>query len=390
MGKVKKIVAVTGARSEYDLMYSIYEKLNSSKDFDFSIVITGPHLSENFGFTAEFVEQDGFIIADRIYNLVDSNQKIGRLLSIGFQIPTLASTLNRLKPDLVLVAGDREESISVTMSCAYLDIPVAHFFGGDIAKDGNIDNSARYASSKFAHLHFVTLKDHKTNLLRLGEEEARIFVIGNPSLDRFLSIPVLDKVHVTQNIGMRVSNDEKYFVLIQHSIISEVHLQSEHIRTTLDALVDKGIRCFLNYPNSDPGNLDIIKAYNEYQVLYPNLFKTFKNLDRLSYVNLLRHSACLLGNSSSGLTEVASLGLGAINIGKRQRGRVHGKNVIFVDNNKQQILEAIDVVLYNEDFIAEVRKKNNLYGAGDSGQKAVNIISNLEITSDLIHKNITY
>jgi GDP/UDP-N,N'-diacetylbacillosamine 2-epimerase (hydrolysing) len=166
--KKRKIIAVTGARSEYDLLYSVYQKLNDDKRFEFSIVITGPHLSDNFGYTAQYVEKDNFKIAGRIFNLVDSNQKIGRIASIGFQIPSLANILYQEQPDIVLIAGDREEAISVTMTCAYMDIPVAHFFGGDIAKDGNIDNSVRYAASKFAHIHFPTLAAHKTNIIKVG------------------------------------------------------------------------------------------------------------------------------------------------------------------------------------------------------------------------------
>lgn len=386
----RKILAITGARSDYDLMYSVYEKLHNDDRFDFSLIITGPHLSENFGSTYQYIENDKFKIADKIYNLVDTNQKIGRLLSIGFQIPTLANALNRIQPDLVLVAGDREEAISVTMTCAYLDIPVAHFFGGDIAKDGNIDNTVRYASSKFAHLHFVTLEQHKQTLLKLGEEVARIHVIGNPALDRFLSIPHLSKKLTTSCVGLEIRNEEPYFVLIQHSIISEVELQDKHIRVTLDALLEQGIKCFLNYPNSDPGNFDIINAYNEYEAKYPAIFKTFKNLDRITYVNLLRHAKCLLGNSSSGILEAPSLGLAAINIGKRQRGRVHGNNVIFVDNDKVEIVNAINFILFDASFVKSLKTKSNPYGDGNSSEKIVEILSTCPIDADFVHKNITY
>lgn len=390
MKKIKKIIAITGARSDYDLMYPIYEKLNNDDNFEFSIIITGPHLSDNFGNTAQFVEKDNFKIEDKIYNLVDSNKKIGRILSIGFQISALANSLNRIQPDLVLIAGDREEAISVTMTCAYMDIPVAHFFGGDIAKDGNIDNTVRYASGKFAHLHFVTLSEHKTTLLKLGEEESRIFVIGNPALDRFLSLPVISKSIVTEKAGMKIKQNEKYFVLIQHSIITEVEKQSEHIRITLDSLVEKGIKCFLNYPNSDAGNFEIIRAYNEYESTYPGLFKIFKNIDRITYFNLLKNADCLLGNSSSGLLEAPSLGLPAINIGNRQKGRIHGDNVTFVDNNKDQILDAINQVLTDQGFLKKVKLKNNPYGDGKSSSKVIEIIKKIKINQNFTHKNITY
>lgn len=385
----KKIIAVTGARSEYDLLYSVYNKINMSDLFDFSIIITGPNLSESFGYTAKSIYNDEFRISGTIFNLVDSNKKIGRINSIGLQIPSLANILYNENPDIVLVAGDREESISVTLTCAYMDIAVAHFFGGDIAKDGNIDNSIRYAASKLAHIHFPTIQHHKENLIKLGEENHRIFVVGNPALDRFSSTQFLHKKDlITSLTSKNIGN--KYCVLIQHSIITEVDMQYKHIRETLDALLETDMHCFVNYPNSDAGFLEIINAYEEYSNKYPSKFTIFKNLDRVSYINLLRHASLLLGNSSSGILEVASLGLPVINIGNRQRGRLHGENVIFVDNDKSQIKMAIATCLEDEGFINKVKLKENIYGDGNSSNKIVEVLKNLVIDDNLLHKNITY
>jgi len=385
----KKIIAVTGARSDYDLLYSVYDKLNTSDLFDFSIIITGPNLSESFGYTAKSIYADKFRVSGTIFNLVDSNQKIGRINSIGLQIPSLANIFFNEKPDIVLVAGDREESITVTLTCAYMDIAVAHFFGGDIAKDGNIDNSIRYAASKLAHIHFPTLPQHRENLIKLGEEDKRIFVVGNPALDRLIATKELTK---NDTISVITSKKivENYCVLIQHPIITQVDKQYDHIRETLEALLEKNIHCFINYPNSDAGFHDIISAYKDYAHKYPSNFTVFQNLDRVTYINLLRHAEFLLGNSSSGIVEVASLGLPVINIGERQRGRIHGDNVIFVDNDREEIKSAIDKCLHNKDFLEKANKKENLYGDGQSSEKIVNILSDIVIDSDLLHKNITY
>jgi GDP/UDP-N,N'-diacetylbacillosamine 2-epimerase (hydrolysing) len=388
MDKIK-IIAVTGARSEYDLMYSIYRRLDLDSRFDFQLIVTGAHLSEKFGNTIKYIEEDGFRICTKIYNLIDSDKKIGRVLSLGNQISNMAHTISDQSPDIILVAGDREEAITVTMTGAYMDVAVAHFFGGDIAKDGNIDNSVRYAASKFAHIHFPTLEEHRKTLLKLGEEESRIFVVGNPALDRFVETPDITKDELFLKLDSELPKTN-YFVLIQHSIITEVEKQREHIRITLDAILESRIPCFINYPNSDPGNFEIIEAYKEYCAKYPNNFNLFQNLDRLTYVNLLRNASAILGNSSSGLLEAPSLGLPAINIGSRQRGRVHGINVIFVDNNKVEILEAIQTVMYDEVFLHEVLKKKNPYGDGNSADKVVEALANIKIDTKLIHKNITY
>lgn len=386
----KRIVAVTGARSEYDLLSTVYRQLQDDDFFDFSLIVTGSHLSESFGKTVKFIEKDGFPITDKIYNLVDSDDRIGRIISIGNQINGLAQALNRINPDIVLVAGDREEAITVTLTCAYMDIAVAHFFGGDIAKDGNIDNSVRYAASKFAHIHFPSLAQHKETLLKLGEPEDKIFVVGNPALDKFLSIPKISINELSKKLDFKLADDERYLMLIQHSIITEVELQATHIRETLNAIVKSGLKCFLNYPNSDAGHFAIIEAYNEYCIKSPKQFKLFQNLDRNTYVNLMRHASCLLGNSSSGILEAPSLGLPVINIGNRQKGRIHGNNVTFVDNNKDQIFTALQRILSDEEFVAKIKASPNPYGDGKTSVKIVNILKEIEIDNNLIYKNITY
>lgn len=388
--KKRKIIAVSGARSDYDLLYSVYNKLDKDPEIEFKIVITGPNLSDNYGYTAQNIEEDGFQIAGKIFNLVDSSQKIGRIISIGLQIPSLANLLHQEKPDIVIVAGDREESITVTMSCAYLDIPVAHFFGGDIAKDGNIDNSVRYAASKFAHIHFPTLEEHKKTLLKLGEDEWRIHVIGNPALDRIKEIPLLSKDKIFSNLNVKAKQISNYSVLIQHPIITQVEQQSNHIKITLEALLNTDGHCFINFPNSDAGSHEIIKAYRSYTENHPEKFTLFQNINRVDYINLLRSADFLIGNSSSGIVEVATLGLAAINVGERQKGRLHGDNVIFVDNNIEEILNAIDRVRNDHDFRSKAKLKINPYGDGSSADKAVAVLKKIDLNSDLIYKNITY
>lgn len=387
----RKIIAVTGARSDYDLLFSVYEKLNNDERFEFKIIITGPHLSDTFGYTAKYVEGDGFTIAGKIYSLVDANEKIGRINSIGYQIPSLANILNFEQPDIVLVAGDREEAITVTMTCAYLDIVAAHFFGGDIAKDGNIDNSVRYAASKFAHLHFPSLEAHRHTLLKLGEDDYRIYVMGNPAIDRLVATPNLSKDTVIAHAGGSGKNIDDYCVLIQHPIISEFEDQKNNIEVTLNAILEgTQSHCFINYPNSDAGFKSIIETYDTYVNRYPEKFTVFKNMDRLYYINLLRNANFLIGNSSSGIVEVASLGLPAINVGTRQLGRIHGNNVLFTGYDQSEVVKAIIKAESDREFIGEVKKGLNPYGSGNSTQFVVETLAEIEINDKLVHKNITY
>jgi GDP/UDP-N,N'-diacetylbacillosamine 2-epimerase (hydrolysing) len=269
-----------------------------------------------------------------------------------------------------------------------MDIPVAHIAGGDIAKDGNIDNSVRYATSKFAHIHFTILEQHKETLLKLGEDEWRIFNVGNPALDRFLATPAMSKKQISESLGFDISNDP-YLVLIQHPIITDVENEGKNIRQTLDAIIASGHKCLINYPNSDAGNYAIIEAYQEYVKKHKQLF-LFKNLDRLIYINLLRHASCLVGNSSSGIIEAPSLGLPVVNVGSRQRGRVHASNVIFVDHDQLQVSEAIQKSMSDKDYVQSLKSIKNPYGDGHSAQKIVDVLVSIKLNDQLIHKNITY
>ena len=372
-----KILAITGARSEYDILFPVLEKLNTDIDFELQVLVTGAHLSEHYGKTVTNIENDGFIIADKVFNLINTDEKIGRIISLGNQISSFAQTFDRVKPDIILVVGDREEAISVSLTGAYMDIPVAHIGGGDITKDGNIDNAVRYATSKFAHIHFTVLEQHRQTLLKLGEDDWRIFNVGSPAIDRFLKTPTLSKKQISNNVGFDISN-EKYLVLIQHPIITDVANEGKNICETLDAIIKSGYKCLINYPNSDAGNHAIIEAYQKYLKKHKQLF-VFKNLDRLNYVNLLRHASCLLGNSSSGIIEAPSLSLPVINIGPRQRGRIHAPNIIFVDNNKDLIYSAIIKSLTDTDYIESVKAIKNPYGNGNSASKIVEVLRKIKL-----------
>jgi GDP/UDP-N,N'-diacetylbacillosamine 2-epimerase (hydrolysing) len=388
MAKKRKILAVTGSRSDYDLLSPVYERLHKEKDIDFSIIVTGAHLSEKFGLTEDFIIKDGYRIADKVYNLVDSNRKIGRAISLGNQIPAFAHIFEREKPDIILIAGDREEALSVTTTAAYMSFACAHFFGGDITYDGNVDNSVRYAASKLAHIHFPVMQKHKETLLKLGEDDWRIFVSGSPALDKFIKTPVISRKQLTDKLKFDITRD-KYLLLIQHPIINEVDEQYANIKCTLDAIVKSGFKCMINYPNSDAGNHSIIKAYHEYAARFPQLF-LFTNLSREIYVNLMRHTICLVGNSSSGICEAPSLGLPAVNVGTRQRGRIHGNNVIFTAYDEKEILKAIIKSTSDKDYIKKVKKGKNPYGDGRSAEKIVKVLHDIEINDKLIYKNITY
>lgn len=387
--KKRKILFVTGARSEYDIMHPVLEKLQDSGEIDLQLVVTGAHLSETYGKTVRNIEKDGFKIAEKIYNLLSTEDKVGRVAGLGSQITMLAHTFNRERPDIIVVVGDREEAISVSLTAAYLSIPVAHLAGGDIANDGNIDNSVRYATTKFANIHFTFLEQHAQVLRMLGEDEFRIFNTGNPALDKFIQCPRLEKSEVQPLVDFNIT-DEPYIVLIQHPIITEVEDAGNQIKQTLEAVIASGLKCFVNYPNSDAGNFAIIEKINEFAAKYPEIFHLFKNLDRVNYINLLRYASCLIGNSSSGILEAPSIGLPVVNIGSRQRDRFSAGNVIYTGYDREEIQEAIKKSVFDEKYRSGVKAIKNPYGNGDSASRISDVLRTIELNDALVYKNITY
>lgn len=389
MEQKRKILFVTGARSEYDIMYPVLEILEARKDIDLKIIVTGAHLSEMYGKTVRNIEQDGFTIAGRVYNLISTDDKVGRIVGISTQINGLAQIFLSEKPDIVVVVGDREEAITVTMTAAYMSIPVAHMAGGDVANDGNIDNSVRYAASKFAHLHFTFLHKHAEVLTLLGEEDFRIYNVGNPALDKFVNCTRIPK---NELVPLKENNitEEPYLILIQHPIISEAADAGQQIGETLQAIRKTGYKCFINYPNSDAGNYAIIEKITAFTANYPEQFTLFRNLDRVTYINLLRYASCLVGNSSSGIIEAPSIGLPVVNVGTRQRDRFNAGNVIYTDYNRTEIYSAIMRSVTDLPYREQVKAISNPYGDGNSAEKISNILGKVEINDQLIYKNITY
>ena len=385
----RKIIFVTGARSEYDIMYPVLTELNNRNNIELKLIVTGSHLSDEYGKTIVNIENDEFVICEKIYNLISSNEKISRILSLSNQISILAHTLNREKPDIVVVVGDREEAISVSLTCAYLSIPVAHFAGGDIANDGNIDNAVRYATTKFSNIHFPFLEQHADVLKKLGEEDFRIFCHGNPALDKFINCDFIDRSNL-QILDQFIIDEEKFLILIQHPIITDTSSSLQQIEETLEGILKTKYKCFINYPNSDPGNYHIINKINDYKNKYPKFFKVFKNLDRLNFINLLRHSSCLVGNSSSGIIEASSIYLPVVNVGSRQRDRISAGNVIYVDYDRHSISESILKSVNDINYRSYIKTLKNPYGDGHSAINIANTLTDIIIDDRLIFKNITY
>jgi GDP/UDP-N,N'-diacetylbacillosamine 2-epimerase (hydrolysing) len=383
----KVVLGVTGIRSEYDILSSVFKAIDEHEGLLLKVVVTGAHLSENFGYSIEEIEKDGFEIVDRIESLLSGNKESLRVKGLGIQLQGLVQTVLRVQPDFLLVLGDREESIAIALISTYMNIPLIHIAGGDRVV-GNADDQIRHAVTKLAHIHLTTNSESKERVLRLGEQEFRVHNVGNPGLDRLVGVETLSLAQISRNINFDVAEDEPYIILIQHPISSEIKDAYYQMKITLDAIKAIGIKTIISFPNSDAGGLEIIRAIKECDSV-PFIYIA-KNIPRADFVNLLRNAACLVGNSSAGILEAPLLRLPVINIGNRQKGRLHAENVQFVPHEKSAIISAIKTAVYDESYISVVNRCRNPYGDGNSSYKIANIIANTVIDEKLLIKDITY
>jgi len=389
----KKVIGITGCRSEYDIMFSVLKEMQNDGCFDVSLIVCGAHLSDNFGYTVSEIERDGFLIADRIHSLIDSDLEVGKAKGAGLLMVGLSDSLNRLQPDYVMVIGDREEAVVAGVVCTYLGIPLIHLCGGDrtIPTAGDVDEPIRHATSKLASLHFTMNDAHKERLLKMGEEPWRVYNSGNPALDRFKEIENMDKEEVLKYFEFDQVEDlgKPLIMVLQHVISGEVENAKVDIEQTLVAVTQTECNCIVNYPNSDMGSREIISVIENYRKL-PNV-RISRNIPRKEFVNLLRNIDLLVGNSSMALLEGSFLKIPAINVGERNLNRMNGGNVVFVKADTSKIEEMARKILFNKEFSDNLKNCKSVYGDGKAAHKIVDYLKNInKVRVELIAKDITY
>lgn len=367
---MKKILALSTIRSDYDLMSSLYRLLDDDAEIEFKLLVAGAHLSATYGNTVELIRKDGFEILAEIESLIDSDSQKARLKTASIMLQNAVDVVASWAPDLILYAGDREDVLVGGMLGTYLNIPTIHFFGGDHEKDGHADTVARHATSKLSTFHVVSIDQHKQRLLKMGESAHRIFVAGSIALDKF----VQHRSGTLAETNKLLPEDKKldgYAMVIYHPVDQEKACAGVCFENIILALKKSGIPAIVSYPNSDPGNHLIIEKIAQYES--DPSFWFYKNLNRETFLSLYKQARFLIGNSSSGILEAASIPLGVINVGLRQKGRYCGDNVLFCDNSKENIEESVSEIL-SITFQRNLAKMTNPYGDGYSCQKVYELI----------------
>jgi len=373
----RRIAIVTERRADYSRFKPILELIREEPELDYKLLVTGISVLKEHGNDIDVIRRDGFAIEAVLPMFREYAPDTGAEMvrSLGRVLPALTEAFERIKPDLILSGFDIGANFAAAVAGAHMNIPVAHIQGGEVT--GSIDESLRHAMSKFAHLHFPATELSGRRLVRMGEDPRHVFVVGCPSLDVVLNTPVVPRGEVMAAHGL--APDRPYVVLLQHPVTTEVDQAGAQMAETLAAVRALDLQGVLVYPNNDAGARQIIRQIER------SAIKIVRSLPPEGFVNLVRHAAALVGNSSSGIHETASLGVPTVNIGTRQQGRERPRNVLDAGNDRADIQAAILKALHDEAFKALVARRVNPYGDGKSAERIVRLLKTVNL-DNLIQK----
>ena len=367
-----KIFVIGSSRATYGYKKNILKILNKDKDFDLKFIVTGMHLSKKHGYSVKDIIADKIPIYKKINTNFESDDEKKHIFSLSKEMFNLSILYNKIKPDVVLVTGDRAEMFVAALTAVYMKIAVAHIQSGDLS--GHIDGSIRHAITKISHLHFASCQDSKKRVLKMGEEKWRVYNTGAPQLDDF-NLP--SKIGINDlNKKLKTKIEKEFIIVMQHPVLYENIDSGLQIEKTLKALEKLPLQKIVIYPNIDTGNNRIIKIIEKYK--NKKNFKIFKNLKREHFIFLLRNASILVGNSSCGILEAASFKLPVINIGNRQKGRLQSKNIINTRYSSKEIIKAIKIIQKSKKYKKNLSKCKNLYGDGKSSIRIVNILKKMK------------
>ena len=374
---MRTIAIVSERRADYSRFKPIMELIREDPELDYKLIVTGISLLKEHGNDIDVIKRDGFAVEAVVPMFREDAPDTGAEMvrAMGRVMPALVDRFEQLRPDVILSGFDIGANFAATVAGAHMNIPVAHIQGGEIT--GSIDESLRHAMSKFAHLHFPATEESKRRLIRMGEDPRHIFVVGCPSLDVVLRAPIMSKEQVLGAHGL--DPRRPYVVILQHPVTTEVEQAGLQMAETLAAVGGLNFQGVLIYPNNDAGAQRIITEINK------SAIKIVRSLPSDGFVNLLRYAAALVGNSSSGIHETASLGVPTVNIGSRQQGRERGPNVLDVGNDRDAIREALLTALHDEAFKAVVDRRFNPYGDGRAASRIVHVLKTVSL-DNLIQK----
>jgi len=379
---MRTICTLTGSRGEWGYIRPVLRLVDQDPSLDYRLIATNMHLLPTFGSSVREIERDGFHVDERIYMTFDGYTSATMTKSLAALLAELPTVLQRLRPDVLLLAGDRGEQLMGAIAGLHLGIPVAHIQAGELS--GNVDGIIRHSITKLAHLHFAANETFAERVRRMGEQEFRIHVTGAPLVDELVHGHYSPPEVLRQKY--RLGDDDHLILTVQHPVTEEEALAGEHISATIAALMEIDWPTIFVYPNADAGS-DLIRA--ELSRFKRPKVRMFRNLPRQDYLGLMRMADVVVGNSSSGIMEAPSFGKPTVNIGRRQSGRPQACNVINTGYHCHEIAQALRRATSSE-FRQIARTAVNPYGDGHASQNIVQILKTISIDEQLLHKEMAY
>ncbi len=376
---MKKICVITGTRAEYGLLRWLMDGIERSAKLQLQIVVTGAHLSPEFGLTFREIETDGFRIDRKVEMLLSSDTSSGIAKSMGMAMIGFADALAELTPDIVLLLGDRYEIFAAAATATIARIPVAHLHGGETT-EGAFDEAMRHSITKMAQLHFVAADEYRRRVIQLGEDPTRVFQVGGLGIDNMLKLDLLDRPALEAALDFRLA-ERNLLVTFHPATLDQgsATAQMEELLAALDTL--ENTHLIFTLPNADTRGRVLGQMVEAYVAKRPNA-RAYASLGQLRYLSTVAQVDAVVGNSSSGLTEVPSFRMATINIGDRQKGRLKAASVIDCEPQRESIKAALTIA-YSADFQTTLRETCNPYGDGGASEKVLHILENYDFTSSL-------
>ena len=368
---MRKICVISGTRAEFGLLRPLIELIANDEELQLQLIATGMHLSPEFGYTLNEITDAGFVVDKKVECLLSSDSSIGVSKTIALAVSGFADALAELTPDLVVVLGDRTEILGAVIATAMANIPIAHLHGGETT-EGAYDEAIRHSITKFSHLHFTSTEAYRKRVIQLGEYPDTVFNVGAIGLDAIKKLSLLDREAFEKAISFKLK--ERNVLITYHPVTLEKEAPIEtfeNILTALDELTDTAL--IFTHANSDKNGRIINKMITEYVSDHKDKAVEFKSLGQLRYLSALQFLDFVIGNSSSGMTEVPAFYIPTINIGDRQKGRINCESVINSNNSLEDIKKSITFAL-DKTFREKIQQQELLYGNGTAAEKILQII----------------
>jgi len=367
----RKICIVTGSRADYGLLYWLMREIHDDTDLELQIIATCMHLSPEFGLTYKLIENDGFHINKKVEMLLSSDTPIGISKSMGLGMIGFGEAYAELMPNIVVLLGDRFETLCAAVAACAARIPIAHLHGGETTQ-GVIDEAFRHSITKMSHLHFTATDEYRKRVIQLGENPERVFNVGGLGIDNIKKLKLLSREKFEHSISFKLGS--KNFLITFHPVTLEHASAKEQFQNLLDALDElQDTKFIFTKPNADTEGRIIIKMIDEYISKNNHRCVAFISLGQLRYLSALQFVDGVVGNSSSGLAEAPTFKIGTINIGDRQKGRVKAASVIDCNPTKESILIAA-TKLYSDEFQSKLKNITNPYGKGGAAKRIKEVI----------------